>query len=114
MNKPPKKLLDQARETLRLKHYSFKTEKSYLTWIRRYILFHRKRHPKDMGKDEIESFLSHLAMDRKVSASTQNQAFNALLFLYRAILKIEIGDEIQAVRAISRGWRRDDLKTTST
>jgi len=74
MEQLPKKLLDRVRETIRRKHYSFRTEKSYVAWIRRYILFHNKRHPQEMGRAEIEAFLSHLAVNRRVSASTQNQA----------------------------------------
>ena len=99
MDKAPKKLLEQVRDTLRLKHYSIRTEKSYISWIKRYILFHNKRHPKDMRKHEIEVFLTHLAVDLKVASSTQNQAFNALLFLYREVLNIDIADQINAVRA---------------
>ncbi|RLB27393.1 MAG: integron integrase [Deltaproteobacteria bacterium] len=99
MDKAPKKLLEQVRDTLRLKHYSIRTEKSYISWIKRYILFHNKRHPKDMRKHEIEGFLTHLAVDLKVASSTQNQAFNALLFLYREVLNIDIADQINAVRA---------------
>ena len=86
MDKAPKKLLEQVRDTLRLKHYSIRTENSYISWIKRYILFHNKRQPKDMRKHEIEVFLTHLAVDLKVASSTQNQAFNALLFLYREVL----------------------------
>ena len=98
---PPesKKLLDQVRETIRLKHYSQKTEKTYVSWIRRFILFHGKKHPQQMGEREIEAFLSHLAVDRNVAASTQNQAFNAILFLYRAILGKKLDDSIDAIRA---------------
>jgi hypothetical protein len=70
----PKRLLDQVKYTLRLKHYSIRTEHSYISWIKRYILFHRKRHPKEMGANEIEEFLTHLAVDLKVASSTQNQA----------------------------------------
>ena len=99
MNKPPKRLLDQTRDILRLKHYSIRTEQSYLSWIKRYIIFHDKRHPKDMSKKEIESFLTHLAVNSKVAASTQNQAFNALLFLYRDVLKVDMDFEINAIRA---------------
>ena len=95
----PKKLLDQVRDALRMKHYSMRTEQSYVSWIKRYILFHRKKHPKDMGKLEIEAFLTYLAVDLKVSRSTQNQAFNALLFLYRDVLNKELGEGINAVRA---------------
>jgi integrase len=80
------KLLDQVREVIRLRHYSRRTEKAYVGWIRRFILFHNKRHPSQMGEKEITQFLSGLAIDRKVSASTQNQALNALLFLYRNVL----------------------------
>jgi len=99
MDKPPKKLLEQVKDKLRLKHYSIRTENSYVPWIKRYILFHNKRHPKDMGKQEIEEFLTHLAVDLRVASSTQNQAFNALLFLYREVLDIEIDEQINAVRA---------------
>ncbi len=99
MRNRPKKLLDQVREKIRLRHYSIRTEQAYVSWIKRYILFHEKRHPNEMGQSDIEAFLSHLAIDRKVSASTQNQAFNALLFLYRHVLEKEIGDNINAVRA---------------
>ena len=76
------RLLDQVREVMRFHHYSLSTEKSYIHWILRYIRFNNRQHPKDMGKSEIERFLSHLAMNRDVSASTQNQALNAILFLY--------------------------------
>ena len=85
MESRPRKLLDQVRDAIRLKHYSYRTEQSYVGWIRRYILFHSKQHPKDMGGAEVEAFLTHLAVERHVSASTQNQAFSALLFLYRNV-----------------------------
>ncbi|MDP8247526.1 MAG: phage integrase N-terminal SAM-like domain-containing protein [Candidatus Tritonobacter lacicola] len=94
-----KKLLDRVSELMRLRHYSIRTERSYIGWIKRYILFHKKRHPGEMGVQEIEAFLTHLAVDRKVSRSTQNQAFNALLFLYREVLKLTLDEKIQAVRA---------------
>ena len=81
------KLLDQVRERLRLKHYSIRTEQAYVEWIKRFILFHDKRHPAQMGAAEIEAFLTHLAVKNKVSASTQNQAKSALLFLYREVLE---------------------------
>ncbi len=87
---PPPKLLEQVRARLRLKHYSLRTEAAYIGWIRRYILFHHKRHPKDMGKQEVEAFLSHLASVLRVSASTQNQALAACLFLYREVLEMEL------------------------
>jgi len=83
-------LLEQVRDKIRLKHYSIRTEESYLSWIRRFILFHDKKHPKDMGKNEIEQFLSDLAVNRNVAASTQNQALSAVLFLYREVLEIDL------------------------
>jgi len=81
MEKQPK-LLEQVRDAIRRKHYSIRTEEAYVDWIKRYILFHDKRHPREMGSAEIEAFLTHLAVERQVSASTQNQALNALMFLY--------------------------------
>ncbi len=95
-----KKLLEVVSDKIRLRHYSYQTEKSYIGWIKRYIFFHNKKHPKDMGKIEIEEFLTHLAVEKKVAPSTQNQAFNALLFLYEQVLEISIKNEnIQALRA---------------
>ena len=82
----PPKLLDQVRDRLRVKHYSIRTEHSYIDWIKRFIWFHDKRHPRDMGAVEVEAYLTHLAVKNKVSASTQNQAKSALLFLYREVL----------------------------
>ena len=87
---PKPRLFDVVRERLRVKHYSLRTERSYLQWIRRFILFHGKRHPRDLGPREIEAFLSHLATNRDVAASTQNQALAALLFLYREGSGIEL------------------------
>jgi integron integrase len=84
------KLLDRMQATLRLKHYSYRTEQSYLDWARRFILFHGKRHPAEMGAAEITAFLSHLAVERTVSASTQNQAKAGLLFLYKQVLEIDL------------------------
>jgi len=80
------KLLDQVRDAIRLRHVSLRTEEAYLGWIRRFILFHHKRHPNDMGAEEVRAFLSHLAVYAQVAASTQNVALNALLFLYRHVL----------------------------
>jgi integron integrase len=80
------KLLDQVRFAIRLRHYSHRTEDAYAGWIRRFIIFHGKRHPKEMGEAEVETFLTFLATQKKVSASTQNQALAALLFLYRNVL----------------------------
>lgn len=95
----PKKLLDQVTERLRLKHYSRRTEEAYLAWIRRYILFHQKRHPRDLGVPEIEAFLTDLAVHHNVAASTQNQALCALIFLYREVLALDLPGLIDAVRA---------------
>lgn len=81
------RLLDQVRELIRIRHYSIRTEQAYVQWIRRYILFHHKRHPRELGADEVTAFLSYLAVRRNVAASTQNQALNAILFLYRDVLK---------------------------
>jgi integron integrase len=100
MPKQSRKLLDQVRDVLRLKHYAIRTEEAYVSWIKRYILFHGKRHPAEMGASEIEAFLTHLAVDRKVAASTQNQALSALLFLYNKLLEKDLsGHTIDAVRA---------------
>ncbi len=99
MEKPPQKLLDQVRDIIRLKHYSYKTEKSYVNWIKRYILFHNKRHPKEMAGKEIEEFLTHLAVQENVAASTQNQALNAILFLYKEVLNQDLDLNLNAVRA---------------
>lgn len=88
MQKP--KLLDQVRSLMRLKHLSHKTERAYVAYIREYILFHNKRHPADMGANEIGDYLTHLAVEKNVAASTQNVAFNALLFLYKQVLGIEL------------------------
>jgi integron integrase len=97
--KPPK-LLIQVKQAIRRKHYSIRTEKAYVDWIRRYILYHDKTHPKDMSLPHIESYLTHLAVDKNVAASTQNQALAAISFLYREVLKIELDPlAISAVRA---------------
>ena len=93
------KLLDEVRGVLRAKHYSLKTEQSYLGWIRRYILFHNKRHPTDMGETEINQFLTHLAVKENVAASTQNQALCALVFLYKVVLKSKVQDLGNVIRA---------------
>jgi site-specific recombinase XerD len=85
------KLLDQVRQALRLKHYSYETEKTYVQWIKRFILFHKKRHPEEMGKEEVEAFLVHLAVEQHVAASTQNQALSAILFLYNEVLEAPLG-----------------------
>jgi len=84
------KLLDQTRDLIRTRHYSRRTEESYVYWIRKYIFFHNKRHPAEMGADEVSRFLTHLAVDQRVAASTQNQALAAILFLYRHVLKQDL------------------------
>jgi len=98
------KLLDRMRAEIRVRHYSIRTEETYLDWARRFILFHDKRHPKDLGALEVQAFLSHLAVDRDVAASTQNQAKSALLFLYRQVLKIQLPwlDEVIAAKSAKR------------
>jgi integron integrase len=87
----PKKLLDEVRDLMRLRHYSIRTERCYCDWIARFIRFHGKRHPREMAEAEVTAFLTHLARDENVAASTQNQALSALLFLYKEVLKLEIG-----------------------
>ena len=82
----PPRLLDQMRDRLRRLHYSLRTEEAYCDWLRRFVLFHGRRHPRDLGAPEVEVFLTHLAVVGKVSASTQNLALSALLFLYRQVL----------------------------
>ena len=81
MNVQPKRLLDQVRDVIRVKHYSPRTEQAYVDWITRFILFHYRRHPAEMGTPEVEQYLTHLAVNRNVAASTQNQALSAILFL---------------------------------
>jgi integrase len=115
------KLLDEMRQVLRLRHSAYETEKTYLLWVEQFIRFHKGpdgwRHPKDLGAAGVERFLTYLAAERHVAASTQNQAFNALLFLDRHVLKVQLGD-VQALRAhrqrpapvvLSRGEVRDLL-----
>lgn len=86
----PPKLLERMRIHLRTRHYSIRTEEAYIDWARRFIVFHGKRHPQEMGAAEVEAFLSHLAVDRQVSASTQNQAKAALLYLYKQVLETDL------------------------
>ena len=97
MDKP--RLLDQVRDALRLRHYSLRTEATYIQWIKRFILFHGKRHPLEMGEQEITVFLTHLAVDKHVSPSTQNQALAAILFLYKEVLARELDWMDEIVRA---------------
>ena len=91
--------LNQVRQVIRTKHYSIRTEQSYVHWVKRFILFHNKRHPQELGETEVGEFLTHLAVKRKVSPNTQNQALNALVFLYRHVLDRPLGDILDVVRA---------------
>jgi site-specific recombinase XerD len=95
------KLLDQVRQALRVQHYAIRTEEAYVHWIKRFILFHHKRHPREMNTPEIEAFRTHLAIHAHVSASTQNQALAAILFLYRHVLHQDLERPVNAVRAKS-------------
>jgi integrase len=99
MEQRPKKLSERVQDSIRIKHYSYQTEKTYIYWTRRYILFHNKRHPQEMGSAEIEAFLTYLAVKENVAASTQNQALHAILFLYKEVLKQELDLKVDAVRA---------------
>jgi len=101
------RLLDQVRSRIRVLHYSIRTEAAYVDWIRRFILFHGKRHPREMGEPEIEAFLTHLAVGRNVSASTQNQALAAILFLYREVL----GRELDRLEGVTRAKKPQRLPT---
>jgi len=94
-----KKLLDQLRDAIRAKHYSYRTEQTYVDWCKRYILYHHKRHPAEMGVPEIQAFIIYLANDQNVAASTQNQALSAILFLYRNILLRDIEFPTDVLRA---------------
>jgi len=93
------KLIEQLRNELRLRHYSLKTEESYVNWYKRYVHFHGVRHPAQMGADEVGRYLTHLAVERHVAASTQNQALNAIIFLYKHVLKTDVGLIQNIVRA---------------
>ncbi|MBC7265180.1 MAG: integron integrase [Chloroflexi bacterium] len=108
--------LNQVRQVMRLKHMSLSTEDSYLYYIKQFILFHNKRHPKDMGVDEIRAYLSHLAVERRVSASTQKVALSALLFLYRDVLKIQLPniegiERARAAKHIPVVFTRDEVNS---
>jgi integron integrase len=99
VNEQQPKLLDRLRETLRTRHYSHRTEQTYSQWIKRFVYFHKLRHPEEMAESEINAFLTHLAVTEHVSSSTQNQALSALLFLYRHVLNREIGELRDVIRA---------------
>jgi integron integrase len=96
---PAPRLLDQVREAIRIRHYSYRTEQQYVAWIRRYILFHGRRHPRELGGEHVEGFLSHLASARHVAAATQAQALAALLFLYKRVLNVDLPWLSSVVRA---------------
>ncbi|MHB8078795.1 MAG: integron integrase [Candidatus Krumholzibacteriia bacterium] len=96
---PPRRLLDQVRDAIAARHYSRRTGRAYAGWIRRFVLYHGRRHPQEMGEPEVTAFLSHLATHGRVSASTQNQALSALLFLYRVVLRRELAWLDDLVRA---------------
>ena len=102
--KPPVSLLDRVRDRIRLKHYSIRTEQAYCDWIRRFVVFHGKRHPSGLGAAEVEAFLTSLAVQGRVAASTQNQAKSALLFLYKEVLGTELPwlDNVERARAPTR------------
>ena len=102
-NRP--KLLDQVRNKVRLKHYSIRTEQTYVGWIKRFVRFHGLRHPATMGADEVRQYLSHLAAERKVSASTQGQALNAIVFLYREVVRHDLGS-LDGIERAKRPERR--------
>jgi len=110
MTHRPKRLLDQVREAIRLKHYAYSTEKTYVYWIKRFILYQNKRHPQEMGDKEIREFLTYLAVEENVAASTQNRALSALLFLYREVLRRDLELPIELVWA----KRRKHLPTVLT
>ena len=112
----PPTLLDRVRSALRVRHYSYRTEKNYVQWIKRYIFFHGARRPLDMGEKEISVFINHLAVDEKVSASTQNQALCAIVFLYKHVLKKDLGDFGELVWAkkpkrVPVVFTRDEIKS---
>src|SRR5690606_37234766 len=97
-------LLDRVRHRIRLKHYSLRTEQAYCDWIRRFVVFHGKRHPSGLGAGEVEAFLTSLAVEGRVAASTQNQAKSALLFLYKEVLGVELPwlDNVERARTRAR------------
>lgn len=98
------KLLDRMRRVLRAGHYSFRTEQAYLHWVRRFLRFHDLRHPRELGKGHVEAFLTHLAVARHVSPSTQNLALNGILFLYQKVLEVELpwlDDVVRARRKVN-------------
>src|SRR4051812_17617239 len=107
---PPPRLIVQVRNRIRFRHYSVRTEEAYVHWIRRYVVFHGRRHPRDLGADHITAFLSALANDRDVAPSTQNQALAALLFLYREVL----GIDLPGINGVARAKRERRLPVVLT
>ena len=103
-------LLGVVRQRIRLKHYSHRTKKAYVQWIWRFVLFHGRRHPRDLGREAIKAFLTHLAVERHVAAATQNQALNALLFLYREVLGTEM-PWLQDVQRARKPQRKRSAKS---
>lgn len=99
MDNPPRGLVERASSVLRRKHYSLRTERSYLLWLERFLAFHRHRNPKDFGPSEVEAFLTYLAVQERVAAPTQNQALSAILFLYRSVLGLPFEAPVSAARA---------------
>ena len=99
MARKPSPFLERVRDAIRVRHYSLRTEQAYLMWVRRFILFHGKRHPAEMGAVEVGAFLTHLAVARDVAPATQNQALNALAFLYGKVLEQPLGNVAGVVRA---------------
>ena len=104
--------LEHVRKAIRVRHYSYRTEKTYIDWVKRFIFYHNKQHPKDMAEDEVGAFLTYLAVERKVSASTQNQALNALVFLYKAVLEKPLG-EIKDITHAKKPRRLPVVLTTT-
>ena len=107
--------MDRVRQALRMRHYSRRTEEAYTAWIRRYILFHKKRHPREMGAAEVSAFLADLAVRQRVSASTQNQALSGLLFLYREVLRaplprIEVAERGKMPKRLPVVLSRDEVR----
>jgi len=106
----PPKVLDRVREAIRARHYSLRTEEAYVGWVRRFILFHNKRHPAEMGESEVNQFLTHLAVVQDVAASTQNQALAAILFLYQAV----IGKDLDRIDGVVRAKKPKRLPVVLT
>lgn len=102
--------LEEVRQVLRVQHYAIRTEQSYIDWIKRYIWFHNKKHPKDMAEEDVAAFLTHLSVEKNVAPATQGQALNALVFLYRKVLDKPLGD----IRGIVRSKKRPRIPVVLT